>query len=304
MDERAWLERLVTVCGKRCTQRQKGRFLSFVSGALERSGCTVTLDRGTGAMGRSCTNLYIGDVRRAKRVVCAPYDTASRLLLPGYRYFPLDRRGNLRAELVWTGLQDLLALLVLGLAGALLLPLLRGEGPWRAGAMLLLAAVALVCFRLFGGVPNRYNFTRNSAGAAVLLSLAEEHRGDAEVAFALLDRATASFEGYGRLREYLGGDGKDVLVLDCVGAGQALFLARSGDGGLPAGVRGVDLDEAQRAETPLAFFPRGTILCGGEPEGERPVVRHTRSAGDSRIDFQELERARSVAASLIGRKSH
>ena len=61
-------------------------------------------------------NLVINDLKSAKTIVCASYDTASKVILPNYKYYPFNPKLNVKQESYNLFLEVVLSALLLVLA--------------------------------------------------------------------------------------------------------------------------------------------------------------------------------------------
>ena len=73
--------------GKRYTRRQKEVFLNEVIKKCQESGIKTDFMTKHTKVTHIC-NLVIGDLKKAKKIVCAAYDTPSIAINPFYHYYP------------------------------------------------------------------------------------------------------------------------------------------------------------------------------------------------------------------------
>ncbi len=292
--------------GKRLVEKRKARFLNFISKKISNLGYQVQLDSLNKSQKYKCNNLLIGDVKRADVIVTVPYDTASKVLIPGYRYYPLNRKKNMTVETVNTILQSLLAVTMLLFYYTLIFrKSINGFSTKSVLAFIGMALVVYMAFKLATGITNKYNFNRNTASIVVLMSLIQSLDKRKRLAFVMTDRTSNSYDGYRQLAGYLGvkASEKEVIMLDCIGANDHLFFAcrktgikrqkervkrYSGD----LHIQLKELSQELADETPLFFFPRGAYLFGGKEEKGDIVVTNTRSKKDSYVNFDKMKQSK------------
>lgn len=293
---------LAGIYGKRFTEKGKTKFLNFISKRIRDLGYQVQLDSRENGWKHTCNNLLIGDVKKADVIVTVPYDTASKVLIPGYCYYPLNRKKNMTSETVNIILQSLLAVTMLLLYYSQIFHKnINGFSTESILAFLGMALVVFVALKLAIGISNKYNFNRNTASIVVLMSLIELLDKRKRIAFAMTDRTCNSYEGYRQLADYLGENAskKEVIILDCIGTNSTLFVAccetyanRAKErikyyfGSLD--IRLKELSQEVADGTALYFFPRGTYLLGGKEEKGEIVVTNSRSGKDSHVDFDKM----------------
>lgn len=274
------------VYGKRCTTRQKNRFINYLMQQLRRLGYEARLDVKKGGTGRVCKNLYVGDLEKARVVVTVPYDTPSRFLFPGYIYRPLDSKKTLQSEMLYQALQSAAAICLLIFYYFFVFQrCLEGE---RTGSLawgiLGLALLGVETYRMAAGTANPYNFDRNTGGIAILLEVISGMGKRKQIAYAFLDQACCSREGYAQLSMELGkrAEAIQVLMLDCVSAGEKLHFI-TGNQGLK-NQEGVEVHDMKQN-----LFPWGALLAGGEWCDGELLIKHTRTKQDSDLHEDKME---------------
>ncbi len=293
------------VYGKRYRRRQKQRFVQYLERCANNSGLAAKAFEIPGAGGRKALHLCVGDLKKAKNVIMAPYDTPSRVFLPGSTYCPLDRKHNSRAEL-----REMLfrfataAALLAGCCAAAYPHLAAGGGAVWLGLLVLTAAVLFGAFQWIFGIPNKYNFRRGGGAIALMLDMMRRQK-DRRTAYLFLDQGITSFEGYRQAAEHLGEQlaGKRLLLLDCIGRGEHLCLI-GGDilqGQEPPQVQRTrelfpsgevswwGLSQEALADTVLSYFPSALWLVQADRTEGGPCVEGTRSGKDDQMDFARLE---------------
>lgn len=305
--------------GRRYSERDKTRFLRYLSARLGESVRPFALDTRPrpGPGGKSCRNLIAGKLKEAAVVLAAPYDTGTRMLLPGAAYAPTDPRRNYRTDSLNLALAAILGLGIFFLYFFLVLrPFFPGGTvPVQVLTGVGMAACAAAGFRLMSGWPNRRNYNRNSSCVVLLLQGWLQDVWGERTALAFLDRSCCSVEGGSRLGEQMREERSKALVvlLDSICLGDTLFVcyrvkteaqarrtAQILGESFP--VRLVPLDEERAGQTVLSCFSRALLLTGGREENGTCVIRDTRCGADSEIDLEKmkrlLEKLTQVAESL------
>lgn len=291
------------IFGKRYSKKQKTRFLRYIQLSAQEKGVKVLLDRSK-MSGRDGCNIYLGPIKKAKTVLAVPYDTPTRLLWPGFCYYPVDPGRNARQESMAMALNCALGVVLLAVYWFAILRRCGGAGGLAEGLSLIgLLLVVLLAVEVVLGSANGTNYSRNSASLALALEIFDGLQ-DGNVAVALLDNACTGLGGYARLAEYLGSRAgqTNVVILDCVMSGSELHghCSKERLGSLPLQSREILWYEAaSEGNSVLSLFPRGMILTGGERVGETTVVRGTRSGKDNEIDMDRMERVLVALRQMI-----
>lgn len=240
-------------------------------------------------------NVVVGDLKRAKTVFVAPFDTPTKALIP-CRYFPFHPELTINEEKKDLLLQGLIGLLLIITASLPTYIALTRKG-WD---LLWLIPAVLLCglaIWIIKGRTNTFNFNRSSASVAVCAKLAEDLAGSKNVAFAFCDRATTSYEGYKLLAKELSPN-QTVVLLDCIAQGDQLVLAHGTLANLkakrlmellPVSTLERTYADDQVGRNLLSLFPAGIVLTSGTIEGGELVVHNTRTPKDIGLDLPRLE---------------
>ncbi|MCI8556162.1 MAG: hypothetical protein HFI19_00040 [Lachnospiraceae bacterium] len=274
------------VYGKRYTARQKNRFINYLMQQLDRLGYETCLDVKRGGTGRICKNLYVGDLKRAGVVVTVPYDTPSHFLFPGYIYRPLDNKRTLHSEMLYQALQSAAAVCILILYYFFIFQrcLENGKTGSLVWGILGLVLLAVGTYRIAAGTANPYNFDRNTGGIAILLEVMRSMGKRKQIAYAFLDQACCSKEGYVQLLKELGkrAETTHVLILECVSAGERLHFITGNQ----------EVEEQEGVEMHCGkpnLFPCEALLAGGDWCGGELCIRNTRTKRDSEMNESKME---------------
>lgn len=286
---------------KRCTMRQKLRFLGVFCPSFKQFGYDLKFDNKTAKKKQERVhNALIGNVNKARYIFAAGYDTPLHNLLP-YRYYPFNAEKNV-SVLTANYLFRVVLAFLLGLG--LFFTSYKGIIPPSLFLRIVLyLAVGISAFFLFRGTAEKNNFNRNSAAAGLLYFTAEALKKSGGAAFAYVDRSSDSFRGWTHLAETAGKGKKIFITLDCIAAGETLFIARR------AGVCGREaefLKEKLGAEDYIIEGEKtdrtvpdilGNALCitsGSLVNGE--IIIRPKSDGD--FNLERLERIKNALVSL------
>lgn len=282
------------VYGKRYTARQKNRFINYLNQQLNRLGYETQLDIKRGGSGRVCKNFYVGDLEKAKIIVTVPYDTPSRFFFSGYIYRPLNSKRTLHSEMLYQALQSIAAVSLLTLFYIFIFQPCRNTG--NRGMLIFgilgLAVLAVGTYKAAVGTANPYNFDRNTAGIAILVEIMKKLGKRKQIAYAFLDQACCSKEGYMQLARVLEKRIANVrlLMLDCVSAGEKLHFITGEQTRVEQEKLQIHLmGEKELEETMLGIFPQGVLLAGGEWDCGDLMVKNTRTKHDSELHEEKIE---------------
>ena len=280
-------ELLATRLAVRSSRAQKRSFLAAATEEFLREGYTVS-QQNASRIGLYSENLIAGDLRGAKTVIVAHYDTPRSVLLPFF-VCPQSSWGTfLGTSLLWL-VPALLAALASGAAatGELFVPffLLAGYGA---------AGVAV----------NQNNANDNSSGVLALFETARRLKGRPGVAFALLDNNELFHLGAASLRAQF--DLREALVidLDCVGRGELLVAAREND--LPAAqtLAGSWASAIRRATVFPAdarAFAHGLLVTAGVNARGGWQISNIHSTGDRTIEEENIAQISAMIDNFLGR---
>ena len=284
--------------GSRRTKRQKALFEKETAERYSSLGYNVDIQRGKSPHG-AFANIVAGDASKAKVVVAAAYDTPSKCLLPGLRYFPLHSSKNLSEEkrdLVFRlGLLTVAACLAFIPFRQFLLEPDSVRYAFLAIAILLMLLGTLAL--RYGNC--RFNFNRNSASLAVMAEVAQNLGSRDKAAFVFLDSQASSFFGIRAFRENVSIGNAPILVLDCLAHGKNVVLASRdvyADMARRFSQYIKQLDpifkeytETTRTQNVTGIFENTLYLVSGQAEQGEFVVKSTRSGKDFGLDLERLE---------------
>jgi len=293
---------------KRYSQRQKRIFFSQAIPYFQDLGYQVEFQENSNKHSK-LANILIGDLKAAHTWVLAPYDTPTRTLLP-YRYYPFNRQENIRQDNLDIALHLLIYLLLCVLVWFFSSQFGALSMAQRVIGIVILALLFLFSSWLISGIPNLFNFNKNSASVALVASLAKANSGNRGVAYVLLDKAVSSYEGINALSKAFPGHGKTILYLDCVADGEKMTVAfgqNTGKKAQPLLRQLTDLQpivkefqDLRLEDNYFKYFPNMITICCGSIVKQRFVVLGTRSRKDMKVDIPRLERLRDGITAYLG----
>jgi hypothetical protein len=298
-------ELLVAVAGifaKRYTVREKIRFINYLGARLKENKKNGVVNS-NGKKGRAfCSSVYSDNLSGADIVLSAPLDTLSKVLFPGYGYYPVNQKRNYREELLSIIFGSLLGFALAALYYHFVFYKYLGTSVLNNVALVAgMALVAFVSFRIAGGLPNKNNYSRNSSTLVILLEGLKRKSWKAATAFAFLDKGANSFEGYRMMAEYLGKGAhkKRFVLLDSLCAGDSIYVHYKEGTKIPVKkigalkefkVRLNKLPEEEAAKTILSYFPQAIYITGGVDKRGECVIKGTRCSGDNEVDIEKMEK--------------
>lgn len=208
-----WPLRYGVILGKRFTEKQKIAFLRSLTKDFQELGYAVDTTKSYLRLGKNerqaYYNLYAGDFKKAKQIIAVSYETPAKTFgLIKKRPFHLPTASQ-------QFIQILPAILLTVIAAILfwqLVPSIQAHGfvsVWGVLALILLAGVFFFIARYRSGIPNRVNFSQNSAAILAALSLAKK---DPALAFVFFDGGATNGYGLQLLEDYLKGKKKVVFL--------------------------------------------------------------------------------------------
>lgn len=241
METKELILRYGFVAGKRYKKSQKLRFLLGMTQEFQEMGYRTEAKQ-TEKKVLNNTNLYVGNISGARLLAESYYDTPpSCLKLFPYRFFSRSCRrtaGNLAV---------ILPMLTIILIGVLFFTLAYVP-LWNEGGQVSVAGAASLVFFLIllkalhsfrRGFGQKRNIVRNTSSLIALLKLAQEEKGNSDIAYVLTDNGCGSNVGADVLEQQKRRH-QTCVHLDCVGAQGTLYAVYSASGlrpQLPAKLR-------------------------------------------------------------------
>lgn len=294
---------------RRYKAREKSVFAEEILKQFKEMGYRFSLEQ-TKEKNATVSNLVVGDIKNAKTVFVAAYDTPSLMLLPNYRYKPFDIKYNMKQD----NLNLLVHFVVVAAAGFLAFVLLSRWPHAAVGMKVVYGILGLILagtiFRFSQPIANKMNLNRNTSSLVLMLALAKELK-DEKVAFVLSDHAVSSYRGLKALRTSLAAleKNKRFIVLDCLGHGQTLVAAHGPTMNqeiekLQAFAADLELYDKQYSQEKceqngLALFTKQLNLVCGDIEEREFFVKNTRSKHDIYVDFERLEKIKTMLIAYV-----
>ncbi|MDD5793134.1 MAG: hypothetical protein PUD22_11195 [Erysipelotrichaceae bacterium] len=293
--------------GRRHTISQKKRFTSFYKAQLKAIGYTVKELKDNAK--KMSNYLLIGDMKYAKTIFLAGYDTSTKSIIPGYKHYPLNNEKNGRMVFLESLARAIVAigLLLLDLLVIIKLPFIEGN----VFLTILADALTIVIVALMMlGIPNNYNYERNTAALTLLYDLAYEVHDNKKCAIALVDNTSDNTMGYrymeSMLKDYRN---KNILILDSIAYGEKLYLVYDEKMATEAKkilsyltdleVYDLPLKHSDAIKSPLYFYQKSLLLTSGTYNGKEIVVKNVRSSRDSNVDVDRMEKLRDGLARYV-----
>lgn len=194
---------------------QKTRFLDYVTKMLDERNILYSIEEG-GKILKS-RNLVVGDLKNAKTILTAHYDTQACLPIP-----------NLITPLSWTGIIlynifILLFILVTSIIIGEIASLIAGE--YLAGITIFL--VYFMIFYMFFGKANKHTANDNTSGVILLLELILNIDNFDDICIVFFDLEEVGMIGSSRFKSLHKLELKSDMILfnfDCISDGDAFYF--------------------------------------------------------------------------------
>ncbi len=277
----------------RYTRQQKQLFFDQVSALYSRLGYKVSL-QAEASRYSAVNNIVIGDLKKAKTVVAAAYDTPSKIKFFSVNYYPFNSKNNIRTEVIYS----LFQMLISSLAFFGLYFVVKDWADYqllgKIFCILLSAVVLLFIYWLMKQTANPVNFNRNSAALAVINDIAKAKKSG-EVAFILLDSSINSYGGLKLAQKHIG-NRQRVIILEALAFGERLVVAHQAKTAVSVYLNAENLKiqdkvytEELAAKNQLGFFERSLVLASGSIKNRQFVVKNTRNKRDIELDIERLQ---------------
>jgi len=277
----------------RYTRQQKQLFFDQVSALYSRLGYKVSL-QAEASRYSAVNNIVIGDLKKAKTVVAAAYDTPSKIKFFSVNYYPFNSKNNIRTEVIYS----LFQMLISSLAFFGLYFVVKDWADYqllgKIFCILLSAVVLLFIYWLMKQTANPVNFNRNSAALAVINDIAKAKKSG-EVAFILLDSSINAYGGLKLAQKHIG-NRQRVIILEALAFGERLVVAHQAKTAVSVYLNAENLKiqdkvytEELAAKNQLGFFERSLVLASGSIKNRQFVVKNTRNKRDIELDIERLQ---------------
>lgn len=166
--------------------------------------------------------LIVGDLQRAKRVICTYYDTPMRHF-GSYQFFNQDKQS--KKSLSFTIVSTLLWL-VLGLVGIFAYQAISNAGyqfpTWQLVVVgLIIFVYFFILSKLARGLPRKKNAVRNTSSVLVMLDLISE-TSSKNTAFVFIPNGSYGMQSL-HVLEGLLKQNQHIIYLDSIGSDQTLY---------------------------------------------------------------------------------
>lgn len=217
-------EKLLGAYEVRKTDTQKTAFIAWAGEYARVHGFAMQIEE-SGKLIRT-RNLVFGDLKTARTLITAHYDTCARMPFPNFM-----TPNSWTVILLTQGLLPILFFLALGIfsgfASAKLLPMIMPAWAAEIAAPLMSSVVifAILGLMLFGP-QNPHTANDNTSGVAAVLTLLPEYAGRSDVAFVLFDNEEKGLLGSSAFVKAHPVLQRQAFVvnLDCVSDGDTLLF--------------------------------------------------------------------------------
>ena len=282
----------VTV-GQRYKPKSKKAFTEYVATEFDSIGYKVRIDDQT-SKGKRMINLFFGDVKNAKTIVMAGYDTPPSGIRIKKEYYPFDYARNKQNAVRNLTVQAIVSVILISLLPLGYLLFWSDADLTVRIVLSILGVIILGCmYFISGGSGNPVNFNRNSAALTILFELARKEKKK-EAAYVLVDKTCLGFEGYKAVLSRFGADESKYrfIILDCVGHGEVteiISTARASDDyGAINAMPNTNL-RVDSTSLPINLFTKCIQISGGQPDDRSVlVVNNTGGMKDTVVDIDYM----------------
>ncbi len=295
------------VLSTRYTLKQKNLFFKDLKEQVKVKDLKIALQCSENKNGSMVNNIVVGDLRKAKTIIAAAYDTPMKTYIPHYTYFPLNTKKNLYNEYLNIVIQFLSSSLLF----LIVYFLIRNYGDYNGfikfGLALISIVVVVISYLILKGQSNKVNFNRNSASVALLVSLIKQAAKQNNIAYVFLDNAVASYNGLKLLNDHIQED-VEIILLDCLSDGESLILAHGEKNVVSANLlcKGNLLNIYNKTYTNdglknnlLVINQQIMYLVSGKVKNKQLVVKNTRTKQDYAYDNDRLVAIRDLLIAYI-----
>ncbi len=292
------------VLGRRYTLKQRQQFLLAIGEEFIKLGYKIKFANDEKKNNARTVDLFIGDIAKAKTIVCAHFDTPQKVVFPNFKYYPLNGQKSFKTYWLYTLIPNLIATLLGGIAIYSVIANNDFGGSWRPLFIFITVAVAFLLATLVSkGLSNKYNLNRNTASILAILELARKTKPTDDLAFILLDKGCGNNMGARMLELALPTtfDKKLFIYLDCIGNGENIVLAHKNNLAKEAeklkknfkgsqDIKLKNIEDGDLAYTPAYFFKRSITITNGYYNNTGDLyVKNTNTGADKIVDPVTIE---------------
>lgn len=277
--------------GKRRTKKQKINFLKKCVEIIKPYGYAYEFSKGKTALSETI-NLYFGNIKKAKVILCCYYDTPDKKYFVKNGYYPFNGRKNHK-----NNMQEKLILNLIFYT--ITLPTLYFimfdkinifNNPLPLKVLLVLFAV-FMGLKVNNGFYNSLNFNRNNSSIITILKLIDKQGYNKNIAYAFIDGGTTDHFGAKLLQQDIDTNNPLIIYLDCVGQGDNIFFACSQNIIGEINNTSIILDSEKTKFTDLYFFRKYiSITASNNQYNNEILIENTSTKKDINIDYKLIER--------------
>lgn len=289
-----WIMDYGVIARKRFYRKEKIRFIKRIEQEFHQMGYKTSILSPQGSKGKAI-DLLIGDVKTAKNIVVANYDTPVKSFgLFSYKPFDLRYRNTWYLAIVAVPLIVIAMICFLFSTTFLKIEWLKGifhiEDLW---ALLIYIIGIVLIVHYAKGIPNSRNLNRNSSGVIAMLSLVNSlnEKQRSTTAFVLTDFGCINHLGDQMIKAYMETyDKTNFIVMDCVGKANTTGICYSPS--FSSKIHKFDhnivrfpLDEKNNA---AKLYPNTLFISSGTITNDTLVCEHVNTRKDIDLDPEHI----------------
>lgn len=291
-----------TSAAKRLTFKQRSKFINYIGGELLKNNIECSADKYSNRIDKEMS-LVVGNLKTAKKIIVAGYDTPRKILFSKFIYHPLDWEKNRKQEkknIIIVLIISIVATIICGLGIYYLKYVTKNI---RLILYALIVIVMILVVKLNKGYANFYNFNKNTGGITVLFKLAQYvNVSSRKTAYVFLDNTAEGYKGYERLKELLdefNNKNPQLIILDCIAEGENIYVAFNEKKELNNStlikslsnyfdLKILKLNDEEYNKSPLSLYSNGIMIFRGKESNGEYIVENTRTKEDSQCDIDKL----------------
>lgn len=301
-----WIMDYGVVAHRRFFKKEKIRFINYIEREFREMKYKTQVLSPQGTKGKAI-NLLIGDVKHAKHIIIANYDTPVKSFgFYAYEPFNLHHR-NIR-YMATVAIPLILITILFFFFSTYFLKI-----EWLKGIFHIRDIFALFIY-IFGmylivryskGIPNNNNINRNSSGIITLLHLASELTSEqrANTAFVLTDFGCINHLGDQMIKAYVKTYAKKhFILLDCVGSNQTTALCYSSAfsdkiKNLDDSILAYKVDDKKHSIANI--YPNTLVISNGIQKNNTFICECVNTRKDLQIEPAQIQKCSSLIKNII-----
>jgi hypothetical protein len=286
---------------RRFKRKEKDAFCNAAGKEFQKNGYPVKAIEGTYKV--RAIDVVAGDLKKAKSIVIANYDTPIHNFGNPFQYYPLNGPSSTKASMLPYYTPQIISMLI----AVFFIFSYVGKIDFTARPLFsIIVSVAIFACCILGyilstAIGNKCNMNRNTSGCVGVLRISDLlSKKNGKTAFVLTDYGCSRHAGDNILRHEIPDtiDQKQVIYLDCIGNGDTTMIGYTEGHEKQAkeladilGAKIAKLNHDELKYTSFSYYPTGLLVTRGFYKEESKIISipDTATKQDDTVDPDYVE---------------